>query len=535
MGVNLVTRVRNFYVQNRTFSSSDHDVQDGCVTPGNHRLLRFDFLSHNAGNADLVVGSPASRPDLFVWSAGHGHYHLRDFNEFLLFDANGNLATTGYKQAFCAIDIERISATASASGRFHDCNSNQGISAGWADVYSSGLACQFVVIDGVPDGDYTLQSTTNAQHKVGEECFGDNTMWTGLRLSGNSVQEIDPPYIPEDRIPFNRANVTAAQIGGRWKVVDGNHWMLDTGTSQWEAQRAVEIINHYKLASMCFVGRPRCGDVNPMMYWLNDRGRGPTGNLPSEDCIGFDRDHLKVVPVGDRWKVVEGTHWLMDFGPGQGNAIAALHFIRKHRFDAMCFVGRPGPSMTYFKSRGRRPQIVVQIDPRQLEAAIEQPVWRSQQVEAMDEKTPTADFTEERVGTGPAARESRYVSVQVRGREHSEIMQKHGLTGLALGPETEIHFKARASVVDVGLAHFGQPPTIMAYAGTKKTTEGTADPMQRQFENVRLIAASIDRVVISAPEGEEPLLGYIRFQAKASRTKGTGRSTDANKQTRHEQ
>ena len=64
MGVNLVTRVRNFYIQNRSFTASDHDVQDGCVTPGSHRLLRFDFLSHNAGSADLVVGSPAARPDL---------------------------------------------------------------------------------------------------------------------------------------------------------------------------------------------------------------------------------------------------------------------------------------------------------------------------------------------------------------------------------------------------------------------------------------------------------------------------------------
>ena len=105
MGVNLVTRVRNFTVQTRTFSASDHDVQDGCVTPGSHKLLRFDFLSYNAGNADLVIGSPAARPDLFVWSSGHGHYHLKDFNEFLLFRANGTLATVGYKQAFCAIDI----------------------------------------------------------------------------------------------------------------------------------------------------------------------------------------------------------------------------------------------------------------------------------------------------------------------------------------------------------------------------------------------------------------------------------------------
>src|SRR5215218_2423597 len=95
MGVNLVTRVRNFSIQNKSFAASDHDVQDGCVTPGSHKLLRFDFLSYNAGNADLVIGSPAARPDLFVWSAGHGHYHLKDFNEFLLFNSSGALATVG--------------------------------------------------------------------------------------------------------------------------------------------------------------------------------------------------------------------------------------------------------------------------------------------------------------------------------------------------------------------------------------------------------------------------------------------------------
>ena len=307
MSVNLVTKVRNFSIQNRTFSASDHDVQDGCVTPGSHKLLRFDFLSYNAGTSDLVIGSPTARPDLFVWSAGHGHYHLKDFNEFLLFNANGNLATVGYKQAFCAIDIERIAPWASAGGRFHDCNSDQGISAGWADVYSAFLACQFVVIDGLPNGDYTLQSTTNSQHRVGEACYGDNTIWTDLRISGNSVTLIDPPFIPEDRIPFNRANVSAIQVGGRWKVAEGNHWMLDTGTSEAEAQRAVNIINHYKLASMCFVGRPRCRDVTPMMYWLNDSGRVPSGHLPGEDCIDFDRSNLAVVEIGGRWKVVEGT------------------------------------------------------------------------------------------------------------------------------------------------------------------------------------------------------------------------------------
>lgn len=518
MGVNLVTRVRNFYIQTRTFTASDHDVQDGCVTPGSHRLLRFDFLSHNAGNADLVVGSPAARPDLFVWSAGHGHYHLRDFNEFLLFRSNGTLATVGYKQAFCAIDIERISATASPSGRFHDCNSDQGISAGWADVYSSGLACQFIVIDGLPDGDYTLQSTTNSKHKVGEDCFGDNTIWTGLKLAGNTVTTIDPPYIPEDRIPFDRTHVSAQQVGGRWKVVENNnHWMLDTGTSPWEAQRAVDVINHYKLASMCFVGRPRCGDVEPMMYWLNDSGRAPSGTMPDEDCIPFDRDHLQVLQVGDRWKIVEGTHWLMDFGPGQGNAVAALHFIHKHRFDSMCFIGRPGPSMTYFKTNGRRrPEIVIQIDPRRLDISLEEPHWRRELAEAADELAPTVDFTDHCPGDGPRVRSFGTIEIEVKAREDtSSVTQVHGVTGLDTAGETEIRLGAKAAVVDLGLAKFGGEVSITAYAGAKKTGEASVDPITRQFQNIRLTAPSIDRIVIAAHGADDsPILGYVRFQPK---------------------
>lgn len=521
MGVNLVTRVRSFYVQNRTFAASDHDVQDGCVTPGSHKLLRFDFLSHNAGTADLVVGSPAARPDLFVWSAGHGHYHLKDFNEFLLFDSAGNLATVGYKQAFCAIDIERISPTASATARFDDCNANQGISAGWADVYSAFLACQFIVIDGLPNGDYTLQSTTNAQHRVSEDCFGDNTIWTGLRIAGNTVQVIDPPFIPEDRIPFNRANVAAVQAGGRWKVAEGgSHWMLDTGASQWEAERAVEIINHYKLASLCFVGRPRCGDVSPMMYWLTDAGRAPSGQLPGEDCIAFDRSNLAVVQIGGRWKVVEGTHWLLDFGPGQGNAIAALHFIRKYRFDQICFVGRPDPSMTYFKTIGRRRIEIALIDPRRIEAAIDHPRWWREQAGAVAERAPSIDLAAESLGTGPNPRESEGFVLQVGDTKTTEVVERHGIIGFAVGRLTEIRLASPADVVDVGLAHFGEPPTVVAYSAGKEVAKITLDARQRQIENARLVAAGIEQVTIASPDGET-VLNYVRAQPKARRKAAT--------------
>ena len=48
MGVNLVTIVRNFAIQTEAFAAGSHDVEDGCVTPGTHRIMRFDRVTATA-------------------------------------------------------------------------------------------------------------------------------------------------------------------------------------------------------------------------------------------------------------------------------------------------------------------------------------------------------------------------------------------------------------------------------------------------------------------------------------------------------
>jgi hypothetical protein len=193
MGANLVPVVRNFYIKHE--ESDQHSIADGCVETGTHKLLRFDFLSHNIGDADLVVGAPSDHPEWFVESASHGHFHLKDFNEFVLLDGSGDEVTRGYKQAFCLIDVEHRSPWGPTSAQFTDCNTNQGVSAGWADLYNAGLACQFIVIDGVPDGDYLLRSTTNTKHLIPEDTYADNTIYTYLRLEGDTVVELHP-HVP---------------------------------------------------------------------------------------------------------------------------------------------------------------------------------------------------------------------------------------------------------------------------------------------------------------------------------------------------
>ena len=191
MGVNLVPFVRNFFITHE--NADQHSIEDGCITAGNHRLLRFDFLTYNIGDTDLDVGAPADHPEWFELSASHGHYHLKSFNQFRLFSAPGVEIVKGYKQAFCLVDIEKIRMNAGPQ-RFNNCNTRQGVTAGWADLYSANLPCQFIVIDNVPDGNYVLRSATNVPRYFPEDSYDDNTVCTGLRIVGDTVTEIPLPF-----------------------------------------------------------------------------------------------------------------------------------------------------------------------------------------------------------------------------------------------------------------------------------------------------------------------------------------------------
>jgi hypothetical protein len=362
MGVNFVPHVGNFLIETGAeFGSGDHDVEDGCVDAGTHRLLRFDMLTYNAGDEDAVIGRPEDHPDLYEHSSSHGHDHLKDFNEYELYDADGDSVGVGRKQAFCLMDSGTIPDHPQGSGSpTYDCG-YQGISAGWYDRYGRHLGCQYLVIDGVPDGDYTLEAVTNAQGALPEACRGDNTTWKGLRLQGDTVTEIPLPWAPEDCVGLDPENVQAENVrvgsSASWKVVDGDHWILDFGPDESAAKRSAEIIRHYGLSRLCFVGRPGCPGQDPMTYWLDEDGNAPTGSLSDEDTIGFDPDNLQVTRVGTNWKVVDGSHWLLDFGPSEGNARAARYFIRKYGFTEIAFVDRPDPGMVYFKGELALPDV----------------------------------------------------------------------------------------------------------------------------------------------------------------------------------
>jgi S1-C subfamily serine protease len=152
------------------------------------------------------------------------------------------------------------------------------------------------------------------------------------------------PAHDNDFIPFSTAHAQVVEAGGRWKIEVDGIWLLDFADSKSEAERALEIIQSYGFNTQCFVGRPQPS----MEFYLVD-GQSPQGSVADEDVVEFDTDNVEVRQIGGRWKLVDGDHWILDFGTSQAEARQALSYVLRYRFGAICFVGRPDPSLTYFK------------------------------------------------------------------------------------------------------------------------------------------------------------------------------------------
>ena len=163
-------------------------------------------------------------------------------------------------------------------------------------------------------------------------------------LPGPMPMPMPGPMLREDCVSFNPATTTVRNIDGRWTIVDGNNLLFNFGDRKLEALKALKIIKYYRMDSSCFVGRP-----DPSFRYLLVNGQAPQGNMPGEDCVGFNPNTIEVRKIDGRWKIVDGSHWLFDFGDKEGEARTAFAIIKKYGFTRSCFVGRPDPSFNYLR------------------------------------------------------------------------------------------------------------------------------------------------------------------------------------------
>jgi hypothetical protein len=171
------TRLQNeILIDYLDVSPTSCTVFENCVGgTGLRKLLRFSVEAVNQGQATLAVPPPAKRPDLFTFSACHGHYHFNGFAQYRLLDTAGNVIQVGKKLAYCMEDTVQVMEGPNVGcSKVFDCE-NQGIQAGWSDLYGNALDCQWLDITDVPSGDYFLEVTANPARAFQEETFDNNT------------------------------------------------------------------------------------------------------------------------------------------------------------------------------------------------------------------------------------------------------------------------------------------------------------------------------------------------------------------------
>ena len=150
----------SIYVQNLNNNDNCY-VGEGCMQGyGDRQIVRFTTHIQNIGNQDYYIGAtpgdPSQANDQWEWDECHNHWHYEGYAEYLLYNAQNESMPVGFKNGFCVIDLE-----CSGGGSAKYTCSNQGITAGCGDIYNSGLACQWIDVTDVPDGDYKLVVRVN--------------------------------------------------------------------------------------------------------------------------------------------------------------------------------------------------------------------------------------------------------------------------------------------------------------------------------------------------------------------------------------
>ena len=264
-----------------------------------------------------------------AWSDLSGRWSCNDGGTYYLRQTDGDVHWYGEaadsQPAWCNV----------FSGRIHGTR----IKGSWADVPKGRTT-------GAGNLELVLEKNGTELRVVNKTGGFAASRWTRIQTDASVTQPLEQlkPSENGDCLHFDPAALGVRQVKGRWKIVDGGHWLFDFGPNQAAAHQSLKVIRHYRMDRACFVGRP-----NPLFTYMLAKGGSPSGSMAGEDCVVFDPKTLTVSNIQGSWKIVSNRRWLFDFGQGQSDARQALAIIRRYGFSQSCYVGRPDADFTYLR------------------------------------------------------------------------------------------------------------------------------------------------------------------------------------------
>ena len=168
---------------------------------------------------NLEGGGTTSRlAGTFIYHAEHEHIHFDNFAAYRLRNLTGTgaspgvgaVAAAGDKVSFCLLDSDHFDAALPGSpsfGRYLSCGQTQGISVGWADVYTQDLPDQWIDVTDVPDGRYWLEVVADPDNRLLESDESNNVERIVIDLDKPTPHPVVVAHDPVGQYPAAAAAV----------------------------------------------------------------------------------------------------------------------------------------------------------------------------------------------------------------------------------------------------------------------------------------------------------------------------------------
>jgi len=205
--------------------------QNEPAEPG-RTLLRVSTATPNVGAGPLELEGSSTAPGVyqrifradgssyqrfagnFTFHPGHGHLHFDNWinlhlRAVLTNDGVGDIIASGDKTSFAIIDLVHYDSSLPGSPNSGEYSGGllQGLSVGWADVYSADLPDQWIDVTDVPSGRYWLEGIVDPANSILESNETNNSARILINLI---VPSNEPP--PNDH--FSNAVVITAITAG---------------------------------------------------------------------------------------------------------------------------------------------------------------------------------------------------------------------------------------------------------------------------------------------------------------------------------
>jgi hypothetical protein len=174
------------HLQTLDFAEDSCEYLDGCLGgTGTRRLLRFPVLLPNVGGDPFHVGSSASEPSRFEYSACEARDVVANAVTYRLLDGDGAEVGTAHSPPLALAD-EFMEVDYPAQSEYPEGGDDMGISGGWATLRDSARGCQWIDVTDVEPGDYTLEIHFNPDQIFEEDSYDNNLISVAV-----SVREQD--------------------------------------------------------------------------------------------------------------------------------------------------------------------------------------------------------------------------------------------------------------------------------------------------------------------------------------------------------